>query len=142
MDLKEIIILVSLTLIYFIYNLLQLIIIDYFSPFHILLTNLIPENILYVFFLYDYISGTKELIAAIVIFLIDAFMILVYVEFIELNFLGLSKMTKRNIELRARDESIDYDINEIINDDDITLDEYKFELGNDQIPDENNVPNN
>ena len=141
-DLKEIIILVSLLIIYFIYNLLQLIIIDYFSPFHILLTNLIPENILYVFFLYDYISGTKELIAAIVIFLIDVFMILVYVELIELNFLGLSTMTKRNIELRARDESMDYDINEINNDDEITLDEYKFELGNRHIQDENNVHNN
>ena len=43
---EEIVILVSLTLIYFIYNLLQLIIINYFSPFYILLINLIPENLL------------------------------------------------------------------------------------------------
>ena len=139
-DLKEIIILVSMTLIYFIYNLLQLIIIDYFSPYHILLTNLIPEKIFYLFF--DDSYETEQLIVVIVILLIYTFMILVFIEFIQLNFLGLSKMTKKNIDLRAKNETMEYDINDIINDDEITLDGYKFELGNKQLPDENSVPNN
>ena len=139
-DLKEIIILVSMTLIYFIYNLLQLIIIDYFSPYHILLTNLIPEKIFYLFF--DDSYETEQLIVVIVILLIYTFMILVFIEFIQLNFLGLSKMTKKNIDLRAKNETMEYDINDIIIDDEITLDGYKFELGNKQLPDENNVPNN
>ena len=129
-----------MTLIYFIYNLLQLIIIDYFSPYHILLTNLIPEKIFYLFF--DDSYETEQLIVVIVILLIYTFMILVFIEFIQLNFLGLSKMTKKNIDLRAKDESMEYDINNILIDDEITLDGYKFELGNKQLPDENNVPNN
>ena len=33
-------------------------------------------------------------------------MILVFIEIIELNFFGLSKMTKKNIELRARLDSM------------------------------------
>ena len=139
-DLKEIIILVSMTLVYFIYNLLQLIIIDYFSPYHILLTNLIPEKIFYLFF--DDSYETEQLIVVIVILLIYTFMILVFIEFIQLNFLGLSKMTKKNIDLRAKNETMEYDINDIIIDDEITLDGYKFELGNKQLPDENSVPNN
>ena len=69
-------------------------------------------------------------------------MILVYIELIELNFFGLSKMIKRNIELRAENESMEYDINEIIIDDNITLDEYKFESSKEQLPDENSVPDN
>ena len=129
-----------MTLVYFIYNLLQLIIIDYFSPYHILLTNLIPEKIFYLFF--DDSYETEQLIVVIVILLIYTFMILVFVEFIQLNFLGLSKMTKKNIDLRAKYETMEYDINNIIIDDEITLDGYKFELGNKQLPDENSVPNN
>ena len=69
-------------------------------------------------------------------------MILVFIEFIQLNFLGLSKMTKKNIDLRAKNETMEYDINDIIIDDEITLDGYKFELSNKQLPDENSVPNN
>ena len=40
-------------------------------------------------------------------------MILIFVEFIELNFLGLSEMTKRNIEIRAKLESQEDDINDL-----------------------------
>ena len=68
-------------------------------------------------------------------------MILIFVEFIELNFLGLSKMTKRNIELRAENEYMEYDINNIMIDDNITFDDYKFELGNEQITNEDKFSN-
>ena len=64
-------------------------------------------------------------------------MVLVFIELIELNFLGLSKMTKRNIDSRARIESmesIEYDINNM--DDSIVEgyiipDEKEVELNND-----------
>ena len=36
-------------------------------------------------------------------------MILVFIEIIELNFFGLSTMTKKNISLRAKKEGIDVD---------------------------------
>ena len=122
-----------MTLIYFIYNLLQLIIIDYFSPYHILLTNLIPEKIFYLFF--DDSYETEQLIVVIVILLIYTFMILVFVEIIELNFCGISDMIKKNIELRARADSMsskNNDIN-IINDDEdnetfIDLKDYTYQM--------------
>ena len=137
-DPKEIIIFSSLILLKFIYNILQLIIIDYFSPFHIILTNLIPENIVY-FLKTGY--ETRDLIAGIVILIIDISMILLYVEFIELNFLGLSKMTKRNIELRAKYDAMNNNINDIIIDDNISLGGYELKLINEQMIDENSVTN-
>ena len=72
-------------------------------------------------------------------------MVLVFIELIELNFLGLSKMTKRNIELRAKLESmeaIEFDINDFSDADDKTdtiiegyviYDENGVELNNDNI---------
>ena len=50
-------------------------------------------------------------------------------------------MTKRNIKLRSENESMEYNMNNKIIDDDISLDEYKFELVNKQIPDEDGVSN-
>ena len=41
-------------------------------------------------------------IVTIIFALICLFAILVFIEFIELNFLGISYMTKKNIELRAQ----------------------------------------
>ena len=113
-----------MTIIHFIYNLFQLIIIDIFSPFHILLIDLIPDNIIFIFSS----DNSLNLPIAIVCVIINIFMILIFVEFIELNFLGLSKMTKRNIELRARNESIDEDLNDITSEKKISLDEYGIEI--------------
>ena len=83
--------------------------------------------------------------------LLCTFMILVFVEIIELNFCGLSKMTKENIELRARLDSIvgdENDINDIkdINnccDDDetfIDLKDYTFDV--DQTKEKKANPDN
>ena len=81
LDLKEIIILIILTLINFIYNFIQLIIIDIFSSFHILLTNLIPQNLVFLF-LYNSKNSSISTIFTIVLILIDIFMIHIFVEFI------------------------------------------------------------
>ena len=92
------------------------------------------QNILELFnqyFLYEYEEiETKELAIAITFSIIDAFVILIFVELIELNFLGLSTMTKRNIELRARHDSMEGDINDIIIEKKIDLGEYELELKN------------
>ena len=53
---------------------------------------------------------TKNLAASIYVaftFCICFLMILVFIEIIELNFFGLSTMTKKNISLRAKKEGID-----------------------------------
>ena len=62
-----------------------------------------------------FFPNIKEVDALIIVFQvigvpINIFVILVFIEIIELNFLGLSKMTKRNFELRAKLEGGD-DIN-------------------------------
>ena len=80
------------------------IIIDIFSPFHIFLIIFI-YYIIYCFieciptlnkqFYYPYVI-------ALIIAVIVLFFVLVFIEIIELNCFGLSYMTKKNIELRAR----------------------------------------
>ena len=139
-DQKEIIILIILALMGFFISFLNLAIIDAFSPFHILLTELIPKNMFYIF----YHEDVKELIINIIFTIIELFILFVFLEFIELNFLGLSKMTKRSIELRAKIESLEDDIddiNDINYEKKIVLDEYGLELEfkNEQAPDENNA---
>ena len=109
-DSNEIIFLIILTLIQFLLYLVEIIIIDMFSPFHILLINIVREYIIF-FIFFD----TENLAASIYVtfgICICIFIILVFTEIIELNIFGLSKMTKKNIELRAQFDGIDiYDDN-------------------------------
>ena len=144
-DTKEIIIFVSLSLINFIYGILALIIIDIFSPFYFLLADYV-DNLIYFFYSLNEMD-LFIILSTIVFLIIYIFMILVFIELIELNFLGLSKMTKRNIELRAKLESmeaIEYDINDFSDTDDktdtiiegyIIHDVNGVELNNDNITD-------
>ena len=104
-DSHEIAILIIITLIQFLLYTTEMIIIVKFSPFHVLLINILRDYILF-FVFFD----TKNLAASIyVVFAICIciFMILVFIEIIELNFFGLSTMTKKNIILRSKKESID-----------------------------------
>ena len=134
-DTKEIMIFVSLSLINFIYGILALIIIDIFSPFYFLLADYV-DNLIYFFYTLNEMN-LFTILFSIVILIIYIFMVLIFIELIELNFLGLSKMTKRNIDSRARLESlesIEYDINNM--DDSIVEgyiipDEKEVELNND-----------
>ena len=80
------------------------IIIDIFSPFHIFL-------IIFIYYIiYCFIECIPSLnkqfyypyVIALIIAVIVLFFVLVFIEIIELNCFGLSYMTKRNIELRAR----------------------------------------
>mgnify|MGYP007101925936 FL=1 len=99
-DKYEINLFIIITFIQFLLYSFEMIIIDIFSPFHVFLVNVIRECIIFfIFFDTDNLAGS--IFVAILIF-ICIFMILVFIEFIELNFLGLSTMTKKNIELRAQ----------------------------------------
>ena len=99
LDKNELTILFFLTLIQFLLYTVQIIIIDLFSPFHVFLLKIITEFILF-FGFYENINVWTSILIVFCIF-ICIFMILVFIEIIELNFLGLSTMTKKNIELRA-----------------------------------------
>ena len=71
-------------------------------------------------------------------------MILVYIEIIELNFCGLSNMTIKNIELRARLDSL---IDKVKSDDnnkkiDLKGNEYTIELKEDNFSDRQSIDSN
>ena len=121
----EVFILISWIIVNFIYHAILFKVIDIFSPFYIHISILISEFLSF-FFKLDGLS-IGQLIFYIISFIVCPFMILVFLEIIELNFCGLSEMTAKNIELRARLDSV-------INDENdggkisIVADEYSIEL--------------
>ena len=137
-DGKEIFLFVCLIFTHFITHLTIFIILDIFTTFHIFLLNMISEIIICFveeIFYYDFDLIT---ILYTIILIICVFMVLVFIEIIQLNFCGLSTMTKKNIEERARldsmlnDDNDDDEKNDCIiknNDDEtINLGEYSIEL--------------
>ena len=96
-----------------IYNIVIFVTCDFFTPFHILITSIIKE-----FYSYLQTDGNLVLnILGICILIFIAFMFLVFVETIELNFWNISYNTKKNIELRSlTDSSIENNYNININD--------------------------
>jgi len=120
---KEIIILVSWIIINFVYMTIFYKTIEIFNQFYIFISVLLSEYIMFFVKINNY--KIYQIIINIFLMLICSFMILVFVEIIELNFCGLSKMTKRNIEFRARIDSLvscNNDINENKNVDDTIID--------------------
>ena len=131
-DTKESILLIVLILIQFLLYLIEIIIIDMFSPFHIILINIIRDYILF-FANFDKVSLFVSIYITICI-CVCIFMILVFTEILELNFFGLSKMTKKNIEKRAQIDVIDiYDDNKSER---IESRGYVFDLKNNDEPKE------
>ena len=133
---KEIFIFFTLIIINFITFVTIFIIIDIFTPFHIFLLNILSEIIIG-FFDKDFNTDFYAIITYVILVIISIFMILVFIEIIQLNFCGLSTMTKKNIENRARMDSIlinendneDKDDNiKDINEEKINVGEYTFEL--------------
>ena len=146
---KEIFILIAWVIIYFLYMLIFFKTIEIFNPFYLYFSIILSEYIVFFISIEDY--AIWQIICSILLMLLCTFMILVFVEIIELNFCGLSKMTKENIELRARLDSIvgdENDINDIkdINnccDDDetfIDLKDYTFDV--DQTKEKKANPDN
>ena len=102
----EVAILVLLTLIQFLVYLSQMIVIDKFSPFHTYLITVLRDLIF--FFIYIFLQ-TGKLGASIYVtinILACLFILLFFLEIIELNCLGLSTMTKKSIELRAQIDAV------------------------------------
>ena len=121
----EVFILISWIIVNFIYHAILFKVIDIFSPFYIHISILISEFLSF-FFKLDGLS-IGQLIFYIISFIVCPFMILVFLEIIELNFCGLSEMTAKNIELRALLDSVNNDENDggKIS---IGADEYSIEL--------------
>ena len=107
---KEGLLIAALILTNFISSIFMITIINIFSPFHIFLSNALTDFLS--FFSVIYTSkglnnkGEKidayVIILSILFFIIGLFMILIYIEIIQLDFCGLSNMTIKNIQLRAQ----------------------------------------
>ena len=111
-----------------------------FSPFHILLISIIREFIIF-FVFFDTNKLGASIYVCIGIF-VSIFLILVFIEIIELNFCGLSKMTKKNIELRARqDSSVDIDVDDNSEGNNINIKGYILDVEEDDNAKETNDSN-
>ena len=107
---KEIAFFITLMIIHFLTYLTIFIIIDIFTPFHIFLLNIISKVIIS-FFNTDIWRQKAEFSVYLIFLIISIFMILIYIEIIQLNFWGLSFMTKKSIEERAKLDAINSILN-------------------------------
>ena len=130
LDTKEIVIFISLIIIQFIYNLSYFIVIEKYSPFYVLLLDALSQLIIY--FIYFDVDDPKISILSIIVIIICFLMILIFVEIIELNFFGLSYMTKKNIKLRASYDSDSVD-NEDDNETKIYFGDYSIDLNQENL---------
>ena len=112
LDKTQIIIILLIILGRFLFHSMIMIIIDIFSPFYVFLVFVIGEI---TFFSVSMKNDPIIIISSIIFFSVSIFTILVFIELIELNCFGLSYMTKKNIELRAK---LDSDLNKNIYEDD------------------------
>jgi hypothetical protein len=96
------------------FNLFSYLTVKHFTSSHVFLLLILGE-----FSLYLIDKSTLELIITIIIYLIELLMALIFCEIIELDFLGLSDNTKRNIKIRATtinlEDTESYDSEEIWN---------------------------
>ena len=130
LDSLECFILFSWMVMNFSYVTLLFKVIDIFSPFYLHLSIIISEFIFFFINLENY--NIYQKIFYILSILFCSFMILIFIEIVELNFCGLSYMTKKNIEFRAR---LDCIMNRNNNDDeDETIDLKDYTIDNRQIP--------
>ena len=104
LDLKEILIFFSIAIFYFIFTSLVLTVIDIFSPFHVFLLNNLSEVIIEFYNISNF--GMDEYIFSLLSVIIVFIVTLVFVEIIELNFCNISSMTKENIKIRARLDTV------------------------------------
>ena len=130
----EIVKIIAWLFVSFIYHALLFKVIDIFGPFYIHISIIISEFI-NLFFKEKEDFTIPKIIFYVLSFIICPFMILVFLEIIELNFCGLSYMTKKNIELRAQLDSIINDENnksKNIENDKKENDEQEISVGEDE----------
>ena len=105
-DYNDLIICLSEIIVSFTFNISIILTCDYFTPIHILIINIINDSTL--FFRID--SNLALNILGSLFLILILFMLLVFIEVIEINIFNLSYNTKRNIELRSKtDTSVDID---------------------------------
>ena len=98
---KEVFLFSAFVIIEFLYNIIILITINYYTAFHILICIIISE---FQPFFEDSINFEWTFVIAIIIYAFLFFILLIFIEVFELNFCGLQLNTKRNIEERAEKE--------------------------------------
>ena len=130
-NIKDVFIIISWIIINFVYMTIFYKTIEIFNQFYLFISVLLSEYI--IFFIEIKTYKGWQIACNIVLMLICSFMILVFVEIIELNFCGLSDMTNKNIELRARIDSLmnnTYDINDEDDDENtfIDLKDYTYDV--------------
>ena len=136
--LKGIEILITILLLFsrFLFHLLIVIIIDIFSPFYVFFLYMIGETI--IFFADITEKDFSTIIIGFICLFIAVFTILVFLELIELNCFGLSKMTKKNIELRAQLDSADEE-KDYVDEKLIAYKGYEFELKSEESKEKNEL---
>ena len=139
-DGPEIAIFCSLIIVNFLTFLILFIVLDIFTPFHIFLLNILSEIFFFLFnFFFNGVFKSESeseihiMITYCIFIIICIIFVLVFIEIIQLNFCSLSTMTKKNIEERARLDSMlnddnDDENNNNIDKEKINLGEYIFEL--------------
>ena len=85
-----------------VYNIVQFLTCDYFTPCHILIITLITE----LYYSLKSFNNAVLNVLSFVFLLLIAFTFLVYIEIIELNIFNISYNTKKNIESRCINESL------------------------------------
>ena len=126
---KKVAFIISNMFLELIFNILKLLIIDLYSPFHAFLIYLYRDLLNYIAI--ASLEGLSKYILITILTFICIIAMFIFIEKIELNFCGLSKMIKKNIEIRSQQDSIS--AKENINDDekDINYKGYSIELIND-----------
>ena len=118
-DYNDLILCLSEIIVDFIYTISLILTCDYFTPIHILIISIISET--YGFFKTD--PNLALDILGILILILMAVMFLVFIEVIEINIYNLSYNTKRNIDLRSKNDTlIEFDSINLL-DDELELDE-------------------
>ena len=122
---KDNLVLISLIIFNFATYLLKYIVIDLFTPFHAFLITMLS---LIISFLTDMDFKEITTILALIFFIVGLLLVLIYIEVIELNFCGLSYMTKKNIDIRAQNDALFLESNGNEEDDKITDSGYELSL--------------
>ena len=96
-------------LFYFLSNIGIWLTIYFFTPFHFIISESISE---YIYYTYDYFTGTRyeirDIIIYSLIYIINLFFSLIFNEIIILNFCNMNYNTKKYIERREREEMTIY----------------------------------
>jgi hypothetical protein len=108
-DYNDFIVCFAIIIVHFFYNIFLFLTCNYLTPCHILISSIIRESYLYL----QPSDNVSLNIIGFVILVFIAFLFLIFIEIIEINIFNISFNTKKNIEIRSRNESL-VEFNDII----------------------------